>query len=96
MHIQKGDKVMVRQDLEYGMGVVQEQLEYRGKEFEVEFEVGYGLLLMNNPFVWKPSDLELIQKGVNQMFGQGYALGAIVTFIGLMALKKFNDISKED
>ena len=30
------------------------------------------------------------------MFGQGYVLGAIVTFIGLMALKKFNDISKED
>lgn len=30
------------------------------------------------------------------MFGQGYAVGAIVTFIGLMALKKFNDISKED
>ena len=30
------------------------------------------------------------------MFGQGYALGAIVTAIGLMALKKFNDISKED
>ena len=30
------------------------------------------------------------------MFGQGYVLGAIVPFIGLMALKKFNDISKED
>lgn len=30
------------------------------------------------------------------MFGQGYAVGAIVTFIGLMAFKKFNDISKED
>ena len=30
------------------------------------------------------------------MFGQGYAVGAIVTFIGLIALKKFNDISKED
>ena len=25
-----------------------------------------------------------------------YVVGAIVTFIGLMALKKFNDISKED
>ena len=47
------------------MGVVEEQLEYRGKEFEVEFEVGYGLLLENNPFVWKPTDLELIKKGVN-------------------------------
>ena len=30
------------------------------------------------------------------MFGEGYAVGAIVTFIGWMALKKFNDISKED
>ena len=96
MHIQKGDLVRVRQDLEYGLGVVEEQLEYRGKEFEVEFEVGYGLLLMNNPFVWKPRDLELIKKGVNQMFGQGYVVGAIVTFIGLMALKKFNDMTKED
>ena len=96
MHIQKGDIVRVKTDLEYGLGVVEEQLEYRGKEFEVEFEVGYGLLLMNNPFVWKPTDLELIKKGVNQMFGQGYVVGAIVTFIGLMALKKFNDMTKED
>ena len=59
MHIQKGDLVRVKTDLEYGLGVVEEQLEYRGKEFEV----GYGLLLMNNPFVWKPTDLELIKKG---------------------------------
>ena len=65
MHIQKGDLVRVREDLEYGLGVVEEQLEYRGKKIRVEFEVGYGLLLMNNPFVWKPTDLELIQKGVN-------------------------------
>ena len=65
MKYKVADKVRVRQDLEYGLGVVEEQLEYRGKEFEVEFEVGYGLLLMNNPFVWKPTDLELIQKGVN-------------------------------
>ena len=70
MHIQKGDLVRVRQDLEYGLGVVEEQLEYRGKEFEVEFEVGYGLLLMNNPFVWKPSDLELIKKGGYQCLGK--------------------------
>ena len=63
MHIQKGDLVRVRQDLEYGLGVVEEQLEYRGKEFEVQYEVGYGLVLMNNPFSWKPSDLELIKKG---------------------------------
>ena len=63
MHIQKGDIVRVKTDLEYGLGVVEEQLEYRGKEFEVEFEVGYGLLLMNNPFSWKPTDLELIKKG---------------------------------
>ena len=65
MHIQKGDLVRVRQDLEYGMGACKEQLEFRGKEFEVQYEVGYGLLLMNNPFSWKPTDLELIQKGGN-------------------------------
>ena len=65
MHIQKGDLVRVRTDLQYGMGVVQEQLEYRAKEIRVELEVGYGLMLENNPFVWKPTDLELIQKGVN-------------------------------
>ena len=63
MHIQKGDLVRVRTDLQYGMGVVQEQLEYRGKEIRVELEVGYGLMLENNPFVWKPTDLELIKKG---------------------------------
>ena len=96
MHIQKGDLVRVREDLEYGLGVCKEQLEYRGKEFEVQYEVGYGLLLMNNPFSWKPSDLELIQKGVNQMFGEGYVVGAIVTFIEMIAFKKFNDMTKED
>ena len=96
MHIQKGDLVRVRQDLEYGLGVCKEQLEFTGKEFEVQYEVGYGLVLMNNPFSWKPSDLELIKKGVNQMFGEGYVVGAIVTFIGMIAFKKFNDISKED
>ena len=30
------------------------------------------------------------------MFGQGYVLGAIVTAIGLIAFKKFNDMTKED
>lgn len=29
------------------------------------------------------------------MFGQGYVIGSIVTAIGLIAIKKFNDI-KED
>lgn len=65
MHIQKGDLVRVREDLEYGMGVVKEQLQYRGKEFEVEFEIGYGILLKGNDFAWMPQDLELVQKGVN-------------------------------
>ena len=30
------------------------------------------------------------------MFGQGYVLGAIVTAIGVIGFKRFNDISKED
>lgn len=30
------------------------------------------------------------------MFGEGYVVGAIVTFVGMIAFKKFNDISKED
>ena len=30
------------------------------------------------------------------MFGQGYVVGAIVTAIGLIAFKKFNDMTKED
>ena len=30
------------------------------------------------------------------MFGEGYVVGAIVTAIGLVAFKKFNDNSKED
>ena len=63
MHIQKGDLVRVKEDLQYGMGVCKEQLEYVGMEFEVEYEVGYGLLLKNNPFSWMPTSLELIQKG---------------------------------
>lgn len=63
MHISKGDLVRVRLDLEYGMGVCKEQLEYAGKEFVVDFEVGYGVCLKGNDFVWKPTDLELIKKG---------------------------------
>ena len=55
-----GDKVRVRADLQVGMGVVKEQLEYAGKIQEVEFFVGYGVMLKNNPFAWKPQDLERI------------------------------------
>lgn len=63
MHIQKGDLVRVREDLQRGLGVCEEQLEYAGQEFVVEYEVGYGLLLKNNEFSWKPTDLILIKKG---------------------------------
>lgn len=65
MHIQKGDLVRVKKDLESGLGVCKEQLEYAGQEFEVEYEVGYGIILKNNPFSWMPSSLELIKKGVH-------------------------------
>ena len=61
--IHKGDLVRVKENLQYGMGVVKEQLEYVGKEFIVEFELGYGILLKGNDFVWKNTDLVLVQKG---------------------------------
>lgn len=56
----RGDKVRVRADLQEGMGVVREQLEYAGKIQEVDFFVGYGVMLKNNPFAWKQTDLERI------------------------------------
>lgn len=55
-----GDKVRVREDLQYGMGVEREQLEYAGTTQEVEYLVGYGVILKNNPFSWKETDLERI------------------------------------
>lgn len=61
--IRKGDLVKVKENLQYGMGVVKEQLEYIGQEFLVEFELGYGLMLKGNDFVWKNSDLVLVEKG---------------------------------
>ena len=61
--IRKGDLVRVKENLQYGMGVVKEQLEYIGQEFLVEFELGYGLMLKGNDFVWKNSDLVLVEKG---------------------------------
>lgn len=56
----RGDKVRVRADLQEGMGVVGEQLEYAGKIQEIDFFVGYGVMLKNNPFAWKQTDLERI------------------------------------
>lgn len=56
----RGDKVRVRADLQEGMGVVKEQLEYAGKVQEFEHYVGYGVILKNNPFAWKETDLERI------------------------------------
>ena len=94
MHIQKGDLVRVREDLKYGMGVCKEQLEDAGKVFEVEFEIGYGLLLKGNDFAWMPQDLELVKKGVNQMFEYGYVIGSIVTTLGLYSWAKFKLLSE--
>lgn len=63
MCIRKGDLVRVRPDLEYGLGVRKEQLEYAGQEFVVEHECGYGYELFGNPFSWKVTDLELVKRG---------------------------------
>ena len=63
IHIQTGDLVRVKKDLQYGLGVRKEQLEYAGKEFTVEHEEGFGLYLKGNDFYWMPTSLELIQKG---------------------------------
>lgn len=63
MLVHKGDLVRVREDLEVGMGVVREQLEYAGKEFIVDHEEGFGVYLRGNDFYWKNTDLILIKKG---------------------------------
>lgn len=57
MFLNAGDKVKIREDLREGMGVVKEQLEYAGKIQEVECLAGYGVVLKNNPFSWKQTDL---------------------------------------
>lgn len=63
MMMHKGDLVRVREDLKAGLGVVKEQLEYAGKELMVDFEIGYGICLKGNDFVWKNSDLILLKRG---------------------------------
>ena len=58
--LNKGDKVRVRADLQEGLGVVKEQLAYAGDIQEIDYFLGYAVMLKGNPFAWKQTDLERI------------------------------------
>ena len=53
-----GSKVKVKDNLEVGLGVREEQLEYAGEEMIVDRIEGYGVYLQGCDFVWKFSDIE--------------------------------------
>ena len=55
-----GSTVRVKASLKKGMGVCEEQLEYKGKCFTVAVHLGYAVMLEGNDFVWSMSDLEVV------------------------------------
>ena len=60
MHLESGDRVRVKDSIREGLGVVKEQAELAGQEFNVSHHVGYGIVLVGCDFVFKPTDLERI------------------------------------
>ena len=55
-----GSKVRVKDSLQKGMGVCEEQLKDKGKCFKVSGRLGYAVTLQGNDFVWSMSDLEVV------------------------------------
>lgn len=53
-----GSRVIVNETLNIGMGIVEEQLSYAGKEMVVENIEGYGVYLKGCDFFWKFSDIK--------------------------------------
>lgn len=59
--IKIGDRVRVKTNLQKGMGVCGEHLNYMGKEFTVIDRWGYDIVVLEgNDFNWKASSLEVI------------------------------------
>lgn len=55
-----GSKVRVKESIQKGMGVCEEQLRDKGKYFKVSGRCGYAVTLENNDFVWSLSNLEVM------------------------------------
>lgn len=55
-----GSKVRVKDNIQKGMGVCEEQLRDKGKYFKVSGRCGYAVTLENNDFVWCLSNLEVM------------------------------------
>ena len=55
-----GSKVRVKESIQKGMGVCEEQLRDKGKCFKVSGRCGYAVTLENNDFVWSLSNLEVM------------------------------------
>ena len=55
-----GSKVRVKENIQKGMGVCEEQLRDKGKYFKVSGRCGYAVTLENNDFVWSLSNLEVM------------------------------------
>ena len=55
-----GSTVRVKESIQKGMGVCEEQLRDKGKCFKVSGRCGYAVTLENNDFVWSLSNLEVM------------------------------------
>ena len=55
-----GSTVRVKESIQKGMGVCEEQLRDKGKYFKVSGRCGYAVTLENNDFVWSLSNLEVM------------------------------------
>lgn len=55
-----GSTVKVKDNIQKGMGVCEEQLRDKGKYFKVSGRCGYAVTLENNDFVWSLSNLEVM------------------------------------
>ena len=55
-----GSTVKVKDNIQKGMGVCEEQLRDKGKCFKVSGRCGYAVTLENNDFVWSLSNLEVM------------------------------------
>lgn len=60
MHLEPGDRVRIKESVKEGLGVVKEQTELAGQEFNVRRHVSYGIELVGCDFIFKPTDLERI------------------------------------
>ena len=59
--INTGSRVMVNENLQVGLGVVEEQLRYAGREMIVDHVEPFGIYLKGCDFYWKFCDIKEVE-----------------------------------